>query len=611
MTIEKNMKMHRLYGLAGVSLLLLASLAYIGCDINAAKEAFDKFDVIIELDPINTTVGGLIVDASTENFVTRDIRLRFAGDDAAAIIDMFSDPLSEVTVSEGVTGFGIQNAVVPSEGSPVQIRVIAEADGYEQGVANLEIKSTGTHSFQIRLIEENRVPQGAATVNSPDVQVDQSGAVTSTVTVQTPPTQTQSQTQVAVTVPAGTVMQDAAGNPLTGTINTEVTFFSAEDEQSLAAIPGGGGQLTGGYFKLKVTDSSGKEATHFSKDVDIVITSDGGGAGLAKGLGTTNVVDFTIDYWDDGTADWIQLGSYNCDPLVNIGGTDACSIDFTAATTGIFSLSVATASLQTCTPSWTFTDNGNTGTFQVVASSAADFTSNTGVPSYGYLWMGDLTINGSPQLFSPPSSVPNLESTFGSGANVNYVYNIAVIKNGEVYSSQTSGTNLCTATIMLTAPPANTNDVIVTAVPDCPTQTCTVGGHDNPEVISPIKIDAPTSGTLPGVTIFYKLASASDVDAVALVYSLYSESAPPPGFPYCDAPATDRILGIQATFTNVSHPEVYTAFAIANNGMWRLSDVSSATGVTIEANDILSGLKSVTIALNPAQQSDYCAETGN
>ena len=132
----------------GAGVLLTAALLTIGsCDFDAAKEAFDAFDVIVELEPINTVVAGLIVDANGNDLVEVDVTLRFAGTDAGAVIDMFSDPIQQQHVEGGLTSFGIQNSRVPSVNDPVILRVLAEAEGYMPGSATLQLDDVGQHQF--------------------------------------------------------------------------------------------------------------------------------------------------------------------------------------------------------------------------------------------------------------------------------------------------------------------------------------------------------------------------------------------------------------------------------------------------------------------------------
>lgn len=103
---------------------------------------------------------------------------------------------------------------------------------------------------------------------------DNNGAVATTV-VLSPPPAAAGDPVPTVTIPAGAVLKDANGNPLTGTITATLVYYPSISATALQVFPGGldnviqtngaiGAFITGGFLALEITDSSGKVAASVS-----------------------------------------------------------------------------------------------------------------------------------------------------------------------------------------------------------------------------------------------------------------------------------------------------------------------------------------------------------
>ncbi|NNE71653.1 MAG: hypothetical protein HKN29_15000 [Rhodothermales bacterium] len=270
-----------------LALPLLIATALVGCDFDAAKDAFEEFDLIIELEPINTVVNGIVVNNATGNLVSAE--LTFSGPGASMLIDAYSDPITDLDAESGVVTFGIQNAVVPSEGNPVGLTVTARADGYYTTSETFELTETGDAQFTIGMTSSdvNASIMGTSTGRSTNTTTDSGGAVTQATTVTTQPT---SQTSAAATVavPQGAVPVTATGSPLTGQLTIELRSF--DSGAGLAALPtaarqrsDGTNQAVGGAAFFKMTDANGNVA------VGAVAASSGGAASKSSGVCTGGV----------------------------------------------------------------------------------------------------------------------------------------------------------------------------------------------------------------------------------------------------------------------------------------------------------------------------------
>jgi len=145
-----------------------------GCDFQAAEDAFDDFDIIIGLDPINTVVSGVIVDAGSGELV--DAQLTFSGPDASIVIDAYSDPMLSLHAESGVLTFGINNSRVPSENSPVQITVSVTAPNYFSTSQDVTISAVGDDFFEIQMARSSANVAIAGTSGQVDSRVSTNGS---------------------------------------------------------------------------------------------------------------------------------------------------------------------------------------------------------------------------------------------------------------------------------------------------------------------------------------------------------------------------------------------------------------------------------------------------
>lgn len=244
--------------------LAVALLTGAGCDFQAAEDAFNDFDVIIELEPINTIIAGIVVDNSDGELV--DAQLEFSGPGAGVLIDAYSDPITALDTDGGLVTFGIQNAVVPSEGSPVELTVTARAEGYYTTSESLVLTETGQGQFTIVMSSSNinARAQGTSSTQSSQASTGSNGQVTQTVVVETQATP-QSTATAAVTVVQGSVPVTASGTPLTGQLTTQVRSY--DSGAGLQALPraarqrnDGTNQAVGGAMFFKMSDNAGHVA---------------------------------------------------------------------------------------------------------------------------------------------------------------------------------------------------------------------------------------------------------------------------------------------------------------------------------------------------------------
>lgn len=244
---------------------ILLGVSLVGCDFSDLNQAAEDFGIVVELDSIHTTSTVLVTDAKSNELTTEDVKVTFGGPTGDQVIDIYSDPLSERTVSSGVLNFGISNSVDPSENAPAKVNLRLEADGYVTTHRTVTIDREGKSEFSVEMIRKDDPPEGVEMETNNEGQASQDGAVQESYEVKARSENTSS--GASMQVPEGTVFRDADGNPLTGELTTEVTYYDPLDPEAVKSIPmdmknaEGQGVRMYSMMSIKITDSNGKMAT--------------------------------------------------------------------------------------------------------------------------------------------------------------------------------------------------------------------------------------------------------------------------------------------------------------------------------------------------------------
>lgn len=265
------------------------------CDFQAAEDAFDDFDIIIGLDPINTIVNAIVYDNASGDLL--EARLSFSGPGASLLIDAYSDPLgTSKNMEDGLMSFGLNNSIQPSKSNPFMFAVSVESDGYYNQTKSISVVESGSVAFEVAMVREvdmTSIILGTAATQDNSVQTDQSGVVQQTVTVQTQAS-TSTQAQATVIIPAGTIPVTQSGQPLQGSIQTQVRVYDPGAGQS--NLPSGAttsddgtnqGIIAGVFFQM--TDSNGNVAADFQSS-----TGKAGKSGICTNAGGLFEIDLAI-----------------------------------------------------------------------------------------------------------------------------------------------------------------------------------------------------------------------------------------------------------------------------------------------------------------------------
>lgn len=251
-----------------VAVLLLGLLA--SCDFGAAGDAIDEFDVVVGLPALSSVVNLQVLDASDGSPISQEVQVIFDGRDEASVVDIYSDPLLEMTVKNGFANFALDSTRSPSSENAARLTLRAQAEGYSSTSASVQITEEGSVNRVIRLTPENPEQSSEGTSGSREtVNTNDNGETTTTVTAQTGETSTgPDAAQGSASIPGGTSLQTADGEPLQGQVTTDLSVFdnSAEAQElmpSEAKEAENGRRQIRGAARFEVQDESGRTASQF------------------------------------------------------------------------------------------------------------------------------------------------------------------------------------------------------------------------------------------------------------------------------------------------------------------------------------------------------------
>lgn len=448
--------------------VLAAGLLVAACDFSGVSDSIDDFDLVIGLDEINTVVAGQMLDARTGELVEQEVELTFSGEDADAIIDLYSDPMTEQSVEGGLTSFGLVESADPSGSDPVTFTVTATASGYLE--ASEQVRVTGDdHEFSLFMTDEDAPPEGASATSQRSGQAGSDGSVSSSFSVETP-TDAHSGGSASLSVQEGTVAEDASGSPLSGELTTDITYFSGTSGQALRAFPGGAATgpngralVTGGFASVTVTDGSGRRGTSFSRPIDLGIRVPESTVNPNTGRQIRDGETIGIYSYDRSSGAWVEEGEAT---IVGPPENGTFGVEFESDHLSYFSTSFGQ---DVCAEGATVSvnRNGNTGPLSV-------------------------TVEGVSGGFSVDYTIPAGQSSLTLSDVPSVGVEVTVTGTGGSATATLSDACSGSATVDLPAPAGDLIDVDVTLVPSCPN-----AGEE-------VRVSS-----VPAAVVYYRLASSS------------------------------------------------------------------------------------------------------
>ncbi|HEU0298521.1 MAG TPA: hypothetical protein VFR37_03685 [Longimicrobium sp.] len=265
------------------------------------------------------------------------VTLGISGPAARRVIDVAGNPITELTTDRGFMALGLTGAV-PTKAAPAELLVVASAAGYVETSQWMTHTAARNDPEIIAMVSLAAPPPGTAVGTSGAAVAGPGGVLAATVTVSTAPDAVTGG-RASVTLPAGTVVRDRSGTPLSGALQTTVVYFNNQNDESLAAFPGGfsprvenppagspsGGAFTSaGFASITVRDGAGREARTFSTPIQVSVDVPAATVNPETGAAVKN--GDVVPYWSYAT----RTGRWRYEGLATLAGPNAAG-NFTTA----------------------------------------------------------------------------------------------------------------------------------------------------------------------------------------------------------------------------------------------------------------------------------------
>ena len=302
----------------GVIVIAMFALVYTRCSIT---DPVKNIALVFNTLSISTTASVNFADAATGEQIgsasqQAAVKLTFTGPDADKIVTTLDEPMSTASTPNGVLDFGITSSFTPGPDNPVRVTLVASSGGYQTTSYPLVISSTGSRSVTIHMVKNAAPPPGTSTAGPTQIQTGSTGQTTSTTDVQTNPESTTGGS-AGITIATGTAIKDESGNPLSGSLTVDVTYFSNSDAAN-GALPtglsvgvvnqdqsGSQGYIQAGAFAtFTVADANGHLAKTFSAPVTLSFTISGSTINPNTGAEIKNGDTVPVYSFDENSQTW-------------------------------------------------------------------------------------------------------------------------------------------------------------------------------------------------------------------------------------------------------------------------------------------------------------------
>ena len=205
------------------------------CDFGAAKNAVQSVSPTVSLPTTETTISGRAVEATTGALLQTSADLQFQGPNSDALLNMYGDPVSALTLYSGAISLGVRER--PSQDNPVRFQVVATADGYQSTSESVQLVAPGTKQFRLDLLSEDPTdqPEGAFGTRQRFDQIE-NGHLQANLLAETP--SAPSGSNIGLSIPKGTALYED-NRPVGAPLVVDLVHYSVTDEL-LEALPGNG-----------------------------------------------------------------------------------------------------------------------------------------------------------------------------------------------------------------------------------------------------------------------------------------------------------------------------------------------------------------------------------
>lgn len=227
-----------LTSVALAAVLFLLPQCTIREDLEVLKGSLDSLQIIVSNPEFKTMVHADFLDSKTlENVMNHEIEIKIGGKDAAHVYSNIGSKETSYNAFHGFLDLVINpNAVdtTAMKTTPLEIDLIVSSEGYLSTTQRILIYEARRYSVAVMMTNVDDAPEGVTVSQNSNFAM-----TTSTGQTILPSVQPMNGGEQTVIIPAGVVLKDAAGNPVTGTVKSEIVFYDPLSESAQNAFPGG------------------------------------------------------------------------------------------------------------------------------------------------------------------------------------------------------------------------------------------------------------------------------------------------------------------------------------------------------------------------------------
>jgi len=326
-------------------------------------------------------ISAQLVDAKDDTLLTTTTGPK-GGFDVRYSVD--GTPLKATdTIKDGIISYTTTSLSV---GTVVNVEVIPKDAGgnedhnYLRNNLIVTINQAGANDYtnrKIRITNLGNLPNGVTAATGTTTS-DTTGQVLTSLVITTPAGSAGAPT-ATVSIPAGTVLYDATGQPLTGTLTIRVVYYPSTSADALQSFPGGlnnivqtngviGAFISAGFLSIDIVDSSGRIASGITfSSVPFEIITEIAPSTINPDTGSSVKVGDKIPFWsfDSRKGKWKHEGN----KTVETGGSTGLRIRHNPNHLSYWNLDWFPSS--TCTAKISFT--GNTVPLKVIIKATGGY----------------------------------------------------------------------------------------------------------------------------------------------------------------------------------------------------------------------------------------------
>lgn len=216
---------------------------------------------------IGTVVFGNVIDSGTSNVVAAKIMFLENGEPSTNLVDVDGNLVSSVSADDGSFTLQLKEGASVSE-----VTAVVVADSYITKSYIIDLAGLSEGDLEVQLAAISKTAAGISTA-----EIDATVSGGSSAAPITAGTSNGKKASAAITVPGGTILQNSAGDAITGdTVKVGVTGASTSSTAGAAITPqglnaaGATNVLTPvGIASVEIVDSAGVKVKKFSNDITV------------------------------------------------------------------------------------------------------------------------------------------------------------------------------------------------------------------------------------------------------------------------------------------------------------------------------------------------------